>query len=462
MERAEFGIIVANCKTEKERRRFPRLMKEKKAPLRAALYGCLFVYLIAVLWYTVGCRTVGYYQAKPDLFWSYKLWLLEKQSVYGYPILANIVMFVPFGFLAAAIREKAGWKSFLLILCLACLFSFLIETLQYVLMRGCFELDDVFNNTAGALLGMALAWLTKRLLPDKWLGGFLLAAGAGTVLACAGLFLAVGDGESASLKPLPIELCFQAEEANYEENRLEISGVCFWYERKQTDYAIVLRSSRTGERIRCQTECRLARPDASAYFHRGDIQPGFHAAGQGVAENEAYEIILDFGLLREIPTGVYLTVQTAGAEIHAVPGSAFQPPKTGGADLKRIVAEGTLRVYRPDQHVFVYEKEGRLYWIAEDGFLFKENGRTHLELLLWTSDREKLSERSRALGRDHDVFAVFFEENELTGDFGDDRVCAFELPSDVPITAIKTGYYANGWVWQETFWPVFRFSAASE
>ena len=38
----------------------------------------------------------------------------------------------------------------------AILFSFTIEMLQLFLMRGLFEWDDVFSNTLGAAIGVAL------------------------------------------------------------------------------------------------------------------------------------------------------------------------------------------------------------------------------------------------------------------------------------------------------------------
>ena len=139
-------------------------MKEKKTVLSEKqpagapriMLACVFsVYLITVLWYTVGKREAGYYPGAFEIFWSYRLWFAGK-TAYGYAILANIAMFVPFGFLTAAMRNGSGRKTTLLVFLLALGFSALIEALQFILLRGCFEYDDIINNVAGALLGTAL------------------------------------------------------------------------------------------------------------------------------------------------------------------------------------------------------------------------------------------------------------------------------------------------------------------
>ncbi len=151
-------------------------------------------------------------------------------------------------------------------------------------------------------------------------------------------------------------------------------------------------------------------------------------------------------------------VKQAAVNIHYVPRAQFTPLKAENTDLEKIVTDGVLRLYDPADHIYVYFYEGSLYWIAEEGFDFQKNRATHLELFQWTTETEKLSEKSRAAGNAYDTIAVFFEKNELKGNFGAYRVCAKELKADYPISAILTGRYANGWIWKAVFWPVFSFS----
>ncbi|MBR4538314.1 MAG: VanZ family protein [Clostridia bacterium] len=436
--------------------------------MRLLLWCCFGIYLFAVLWYTVLRRSAGYYPGRYEFLWSYHLWFAGEWE-YGKAILANIVMFIPFGFLMTALREGTGGKKRLLwVLLMSLAFSLLIETMQFALMRGSFEFDDLCNNVSGAFLGALLFRLSKRLLSEKILHVLLCGAGAGVVLLCFALFVFGNRSESGSLLPLSRAMCFQIEEASLANDRLEISGVCFWYSQNTADYTIILQSAQTKKRYALHTECGLPRPDVAAYFNRDDLKAGFHATVQDVDMGEEYEIILDFGFFRAISTGVYLSIEQdtadasarqASVNIHYVSKDVLLPLEAEGTDLDSIIKKGILLVYNPEYHVYVYSREGSLYWIADKGFYFEEDGSTCLVVVLWTTETEKLSEKSLAEGKRFDSFGVFFERNELQGDFGRYRVCAWEMPVNYPIIAIRTGHYNKGWIWQELFRPVFDFTA---
>ena len=80
----------------------------------------LLVYIFTVLWFTVLKRSSGYHVAQFELFWSYKRWFAGDTDL-GNEIMANIAMFIPFGFLVSSvlptlnrIREKRkarGWSQ---------------------------------------------------------------------------------------------------------------------------------------------------------------------------------------------------------------------------------------------------------------------------------------------------------------------------------------------------------------
>ena len=72
--------------------------------------------------------------------------------------LGNIVLFVPIGFLVPAVTgcEKM-WKT----VSAGIGFSIIIETIQFITSRGCFDLDDVMLNSFGTVVGFGLystAW----------------------------------------------------------------------------------------------------------------------------------------------------------------------------------------------------------------------------------------------------------------------------------------------------------------
>lgn len=75
----------------------------------------------------------------------------------------NILMFVPFGFLLPLLNKrfaKIGWT-----LLGAVLFTAFIESVQFITGVGIFELDDLFNNVLGAVIGFGLV---KALMVKSW------------------------------------------------------------------------------------------------------------------------------------------------------------------------------------------------------------------------------------------------------------------------------------------------------
>lgn len=67
----------------------------------------------------------------------------------------NVVVFIPVGMLIGiAFKQVSWWKALLI----GCSISVTIESLQFFLMRGFSELDDVVHNTVGCLIG----WLMVK------------------------------------------------------------------------------------------------------------------------------------------------------------------------------------------------------------------------------------------------------------------------------------------------------------
>lgn len=76
----------------------------------------------------------------------------------------NVVAFIPIGLLLGCAFDRMKWWQVLLI---GGAFSLLIETLQFVLKRGFAEVDDVWHNVVGCMVGYGVyrgvRWLVKRL-----------------------------------------------------------------------------------------------------------------------------------------------------------------------------------------------------------------------------------------------------------------------------------------------------------
>ena len=90
-----------------------------------------------------------------ELFWSWRQFSVQRNQ-----ILTNVIMFVPVGVLASC-RWK--WKGILA----AARLSVGIEILQLITARGLCELDDVFHNVIGAMIGIGIVMIGRKLLGES-------------------------------------------------------------------------------------------------------------------------------------------------------------------------------------------------------------------------------------------------------------------------------------------------------
>lgn len=113
--------------------------------------GLLMVeYVFLIFCSTVIYRSVGeirQYDFHP--FWSYQAIQDGREELLAENIM-NVVVFIPVGLLLGiAFKQVTWWKALLI----GCSISVIIESLQFFLMRGFSELDDVMHNTLGCLIG---------------------------------------------------------------------------------------------------------------------------------------------------------------------------------------------------------------------------------------------------------------------------------------------------------------------
>lgn len=89
-----------------------------------------------------------------------KLVYAPSQLDFFYNSLGNVLCFVPFGFLFPIVFSKKA--TFLKTVLIGMLFSVGIETLQFLLATGVSDIDDVFFNTCGAVLGYLIFKIVKK------------------------------------------------------------------------------------------------------------------------------------------------------------------------------------------------------------------------------------------------------------------------------------------------------------
>ena len=125
---------------------------------RAQRVACiaLFVWVAIVMLFTV----LGRRSNKTDemvynleLFRCYHKIFMEQDRSMLISVLENILMFVPIGFTLSGVFKK---HRVIIPMVLSFGLSLCIETCQLLLHSGVFELDDLFNNTLGAVIGIIL------------------------------------------------------------------------------------------------------------------------------------------------------------------------------------------------------------------------------------------------------------------------------------------------------------------
>lgn len=101
------------------------------------------------------------------LFWSYQAIQGGKTDLLTQNI-ANVLTFIPIGFLLGCVFDRMRWWKVLLI---GLGFSMLIEFLQFVLKRGFTEFDDVFHNALGCIIGYGVyvwgVWLVRMVIRKR-------------------------------------------------------------------------------------------------------------------------------------------------------------------------------------------------------------------------------------------------------------------------------------------------------
>ena len=132
-------------------------MKERIKKKELILLGFFGLYFAALLWLTLLSRERTTSTSVLPPFWSYvEIFKGNLRSLYY--VVANVLLFVPFGFFVA----KYLGKSIKRVLIFGLFTSALIEFIQLGLKLGSFEVDDLVHNTLGAVIGLGIFHFLSR------------------------------------------------------------------------------------------------------------------------------------------------------------------------------------------------------------------------------------------------------------------------------------------------------------
>ena len=129
-----------------------------KTGLRYFVVLLLIEYTILMFCSTILFRTsceTRQYDFHP--FWSYVAIIEGRDELLPENIM-NLVVFIPVGLLIGVVFQQRKWWKILII---GCGISIVIETFQFLFMKGFSELDDVMHNTLGCMIGYGIFALIK-------------------------------------------------------------------------------------------------------------------------------------------------------------------------------------------------------------------------------------------------------------------------------------------------------------
>ncbi len=157
---------------------------------RTAARGLLIVYMVIVLGATILSRTsYGYSSNQLIPFSSYRAAWYQWSVTAWQNLILNILMFVPIGFLLTFVPKKK--PAFYKVCIGGFLISLLIEFIQFISNRGLTEVDDLINNTIGAMIGYGFALALMRIKSGSFKKIWLPAQIPLVVTIClyAGIFI---------------------------------------------------------------------------------------------------------------------------------------------------------------------------------------------------------------------------------------------------------------------------------
>lgn len=144
---------------------------------------CFICYMILLVYFLFFSEEYGRDEIYSTYQYNFKLFrelgrYIEYREQIGFVyflinVVGNVAAFMPFGFLVPVMyREQRKdivyhghyFRSLLFVTMLGFSFSLGVETVQLVTKVGCFDVDDLFLNTVGVILGYIIYYICKKII----------------------------------------------------------------------------------------------------------------------------------------------------------------------------------------------------------------------------------------------------------------------------------------------------------
>lgn len=145
--------------------------KHTSKKIRIAGNIFFFLYLIILIYLLLFAENYGRNPADRDYsfnlvlfreigrFWRHRD-ILGMEAVF-INLAGNVLAFIPFGAVLPVINRNT--RNFFMIALLSFEFSLLVETIQLIFRVGSFDVDDMFLNTLGGMIGYGIFTVCNRL-----------------------------------------------------------------------------------------------------------------------------------------------------------------------------------------------------------------------------------------------------------------------------------------------------------
>jgi glycopeptide antibiotics resistance protein len=148
------------------------------------------IYIIALMWillFKMGVRFSYMGNRELNLI-PFREYVLYNGKIDRAGTILNILIFIPLGIYLSILKNS--WNiATKIFTCF--LFSFAIESLQYLLAIGAFDITDVITNTSGGVIGTGIYHMLKKILNNNQKAHSLInmLASAGTICMIILLFM---------------------------------------------------------------------------------------------------------------------------------------------------------------------------------------------------------------------------------------------------------------------------------
>jgi len=261
----------------------------------------------------------------------------------------------------------------------------------------------------------------------------------------------------------PENIVFQVEQADIENDTLHLLGWCFDTSTKETDTiistlrAIVADLNRSDVFHFYNGIVGIPSPDVDSYFDNMNHKYAYCG----------FEIIIDLGSLsydndyeimlqldKQDDTIVHTGLFLHNKQVMRINPKFANSIEIEGTDLEPIIRQSQVKVYRPEEGIYIYQRDNALYYIIED-YYDLDNGLGRIAFNVFTTMPELLPPDRITYG--YESLDWDFSQYEITDkiDSGKYRVAVFLIPQRYPVTTIQTGSWKAGysWKWKDVIYP---------